>query len=204
MKLHCVLLTASLAVTAVAAVRADEIEEQIQRAQKAYSEQDYREAINELQFAISQIQEKLSAQYVTLLPEPLTGWEADPAETQTMPMALMGGGTQLSRRYHKTEGEEEQVVTIEILADSPMLQAVSMMLTNPTLISSEPGTRPYRHQQYRGVIKQDQANRTTEVSLIVANRILVKVTGENLADTKPVEAYLSALDFKKLEAAMAK
>lgn len=215
MKRFAPILAAALVAAPMACALADDIDEQVQRGLKAYADKNYRGAIHELQFAISQIQEKLNAQYVTLLPEPLAGWQADNAEAQTTPAALFGGGTTLSRHYHKAGGEQargeqargeqtggEQQVNIEILADSPMIQALSMFIMNPAMMTSEPGTRPYHYQQYKGILKHEKDKKGGEINLIVANRILVKVTGENLPDDKPLEDYLKAIDFKKMEALM--
>lgn len=210
MKRFAPILAATLVAAPMVCALADDIDEQVQRGLKAYAEKNYRGAIHELQFAISQIQEKLNAQYVTLLPEPLAGWQADNAEAQTTPAALFGGGTTISRRYHKAGGNQarveqtgvDQQVNIEILADSPMMQALSMFIMNPAMMTSEPGTRPYHYQQYKGIIKHEKDKKGGEINLIVANRILVKVTGENLPDDKPLEDYLKAIDFKKMEALM--
>jgi hypothetical protein len=202
MKSSAILFAAVLIAVPGMAAWADEIDEQIQRGQKAYTDKNYREAIRELQFAISEVQEKLNAQYLTLLPEPLPGWQADAAEAQTMPVALMGGGIQVSRHYRKAEGAEE--VTIELLGDTPMLQALSVIMTNPPMIASEPGFHPFRHGEYRGIVKHDREDQSVELSLMVANRVLVKLSGQHIGDEKPLDAYLKAIDFKKIEAVMAK
>ncbi|CAK0744052.1 exported hypothetical protein [Gammaproteobacteria bacterium] len=80
-----------LALASSGGVWADDIADQIERGLKAYSAQSYADAIQELQFAVSQIQEKLNTGYLALMPEPLPGWQADPPEGQTA-VALMGGG----------------------------------------------------------------------------------------------------------------
>ncbi len=177
--------------------QADEIEDQIQRGVKAYQDGQHREAIQELQFAISQMQELLNKKYLTLLPEPPEGWEAEESQAQTMPAAILGGGTSLSRSYRR--GDES--VEITMMADSPLLASLSMMLSNPAMLSAGGNVRPYRYESYRGIMeKQDNG---AEISLLVANRVLVKLSGDNIEGEKTLEGFLEAMDFKKIEQTLA-
>jgi hypothetical protein len=177
--------------------QADDIEEQIQRGVKAYQDGQHREAIQELQFAISQLQELLNKEYLTLLPAPPAGWEAEDSEAQTMPAAILGGGTSISRSYLR--GEERMEITM--MADSPLLASLSMMLSNPAMLAAGGNVRPYRYESYRGIIeKQDNG---AEISLLVANRVLVKLSGDNIEGEKTLEGFLKAMDFRKIEETLA-
>jgi hypothetical protein len=177
--------------------QADDIEEQIQRGVKAYQDGQHREAIQELQFAISQLQELLNKEYLTLLPAPPAGWEAEDSEAQTMPAAILGGGTSISRSYRR--GEERMEITM--MADSPLLASLSMMLSNPAMLAAGGNVRPYRYESYRGIIeKQDNG---AEISLLVANRVLVKLSGDNIEGEKTLEGFLKAMDFRKIEETLA-
>lgn len=178
---------------------ADEVEDQIDQAKGLYGEGLYRDALQELQYAIAQIQEKLNDSYVDLLPDPLPGWRAEAAEALTGGMMMMGGGTQLTRDYYQESGGAH--VSIQLMADSPMLSAMSMMIANPMMMQVDPGTKPYRAGRSRGMIKHQQGTRTWEITLMIANRILVIVSGSDLGDKGPVEAYLNALDMAEIEKA---
>lgn len=191
------LLTAAL--TTAPALSADEVTEQIDLGVQAYEGGELRQAVQELQYAIAQIQEMLNDEYTKLMPEPLAGWTADEPEAQSAGMAVMGGGTQVSRQYRK-EGTSESV-RIQLMADSPFLQAMSMMLSNPMLMQSDPSTKLYRLGKYRGMIKHQKNSTRWEISLMVANRILVQVSGEGLESKAPAETYLKALDLQAVEKA---
>ncbi len=191
------LLAATLA--AAPALYADEVTEQIDLGVQAYNGGELRQAVQELQYAIAQIQELLNSQYTRLMPEPLAGWTADEAEAQSAGMAMMGGGTQVSRQYRK-EGAGGSV-QVQLMADSPFLQAMSMMLSNPMMMQSDPSTKLYRLGKYRGMIKHQKNSERWEISLMVANRILVQATGEGLESKAPAEAYLKAVDLQAVEKA---
>ncbi len=191
------LLSAALGVAT--ALPADEISEQITLGLQAYQAGELRQSTQELQYAIAQIQEKLDSQYTTLLPDPLPGWNAGEAQAQSGGLAMMGGGTQVSREYTKDGGSEQ--VQIQLMADSPFLQAMSMMLSNPMMMQSDPDTKLYRHGRYRGMLKHRANSDQWEISLMVANRILVQVSGSGMPSKDAVEAYLEALDLDKIERA---
>jgi len=178
---------------------ADEITDQIEMAKQAYEAGELRQAKDELQYAIAQIQELLDNQYVKLMPEPLPGWVGEPAQAQTAGMAMMGGGTQLSRAYRNDATGES--VELSLVADSPFLQAMTMMLSNPMMLRSEPGTKLYRLGKHRGMIKNPPGSDRWEINLMLANRILVQVQGDGLKDQAPAEAYLKALDLDEVQKA---
>lgn len=193
------LFTAGLLTLLAGASLADEVTEQIDAGRKAYDSGELRQAMQELQFAVAGIQQRLNERYVKLLPTPLAGWTAEEAESQGAGMTGMLVGTSVTRRYHKDSSGEG--IEINLLADSPMLQAMMMMLSNPMLMQSDPGTKPYRHQGHSGFLKQDKASDTWELNLIVANRILVQISGHGLSDKEPLELYLKAMDLSAIEKA---
>ena len=114
-------------------------------------------------------------------------------------MAMMGGGTQVSRSYHQ-EGSNARV-ELQVTADSPFLQAMSMMLSNPMLMQSDPSTKMYRLGRHLGMIKHRPNSEEWEISLLLAGRILVQSKGSGLQSKEPAEAYLKAMDLKAVEQA---
>lgn len=173
---------------------ADEVEEQIQEATQAYQEGRYADAIEELEFAVGQIQELRNQRYLTLLPEAPPGWEAQEGEAQTARMALMGGGTHLMREYVR----DEEQITIEMMADSPMLAALNVVLNNPAMLAGTPNTQPYRYKTYKG-IKKIQDGGDVEISLLVGSNTLIQLKGVNLEDPETLETFLDAMDFARIK-----
>lgn len=172
----------------------DEVEEQIGLGIQAYQTGRYAEAIEELQFAVSLLQDLLNDQYLQLLPEPPAGWRAQPGEAETMLMAMMGGGTHLVRDYVRS-GEQ---VTVEIIADSPMLSALNVILNNPAMLAGTPDTRPFRYKGYKGVKKNPESG-DVEISLLMGANTLVQLKGTDLKDPESLDIFLQAMDFEQIE-----
>ena len=176
---------------------ADKVTEQIELGLEAYNDKDYQAAIDELQYAISQIQSKLDKDNAQLLPEPLEGWTAKDVEHNNAAMAMLGGGgTHMSKRYSKNR----ETVEISISANSPMVTGLGAMINNPMLLRSDPNAEPFRYQRNKG-IKRKEGNRV-EITLMLAGQILLQLKGQNLNDEAVLEAFLEAMDLKAIKLAL--
>jgi len=68
------------------------------------------------------------------------------------------------------------------------------------MMAGQKNTKPYRYKKAKGMIKTDKNQ--TEINLVLAGQILVKVTGRKLEDDAVLKQYLEQLDFNKLIAAL--
>ena len=166
-------LAMTLFAAAFSTARADEVTDQLDTARKAYEAGELRSAVQALQFAVAKIQEEINASLTGLLPRPLEGWTADEPEAQSGGIAAMIAGTTLTRRYHRTDGAE---VEINIIADSPLLPMMTMMLSSPMLLQSDPNTKLYTYDGQRGLVEHEKDSRRWEIKLMVGNKILVQIT----------------------------
>ena len=196
-----ILLAAAALLSVSVPTVADEVTDQIGVAQQAYEAGNLGQAVDELQYAIAQIQEKLKADYVKLLPEPLAGWTADEPVAQSGGIAALAGGSMMSRDYRKDSGES---VSLQIMSGGAMTQAFQMMLSNPMFMQMDPGTKMYRLKGNRGVLKHEPGTNSWEITLMLRNGTMIQASGEGLADKGPVEAYLKAVDLKAVEEAFTK
>lgn len=188
----------TLALSLAAPVGADEIADQLENAGKEYDSGELRKAVQTLQFAVAGIQEKINLDLLKLLPEPVAGWQAEEAQAQSSGMAAMIVGTNLSRRYFRDDGAE---VDISIMADSPLMPMMTMMLSNPMMMQTNPSSKIYTHAGHRGMIEHKKDSDSWAISLLVANKILVKVDGAGLKDKESVETYLKAIDLDAIQKA---
>ena len=201
MKPRLLPVVAALAAAALShPVHADEITDQIEAARKAYADGELRAAIQDLQFAVAGIREKVNLSLLQLLPEPLEGWKGDEPQATSSGVAAMITGTNLSRRYYRDDGAD---LEISITADSPFLSMMTMMLSNPMMLQADPGSRIYTHAGRRGMIKQDKDAGTWEISLMGDSNVLVRVSGDGV-DKETLEAYLEAMDMDAVEKAFAR
>jgi len=182
----------------VSSLHADEISDQIESGLKAYSEKDYKLALDELKFAEAQLQELVNKENATLLPEPLEGWDAKDVKTQSM--GMLGGGSTMTREYSK----DKQSLKIEITANSPLLNMVSMMMKNPMMMASNPDIKPYRYKRTKGM--SELKNGKLSIKLILAGQILVNLElrdrdKDRLKDKGKdvIKQYLDKMDFSKIK-----
>lgn len=181
----------TLSLSLIAPAGADDITDQMDTARTEYESGELRKAVQTLQFAVASIQEKINLELLKLLPEPLEGWQADEPRAQSAGMAAMIAGTNLTRRYFRGDGAR---VEVSIMADSPLMPMMTMMLANPMMMQANPDARIYNHNGERGMIQHERDSDSWEVSLLLASKILVKVDGSGLPDRESVEAYLKAID----------
>ena len=112
--------------TMTIAARADDITDQINEALSAYGRKDLPTAMAGLEAALSLLRQNRADAYGALLPAPPAGWTADDVQTVSLGIAVAGGGTGASRTYHKGD----DTITVSILADSPLLQAMSSLASS--------------------------------------------------------------------------
>lgn len=175
-------------------LHADEVTDTISEALQNYKEGHYSDAVANLNYASQLIQQKKGEDLKALLPEALKGWTAEDASSQAMGAAMLGGGVTAERRYRKKDSS----ITVQIITDSPILQGVMMMISNPMFAASD-GGKVQRINQQRAIVKYSPTDRSGNIQIVVANRFLVSIEGNGVAG-EDLEAYAKAIDYKKMEA----
>lgn len=191
---------AALALTLVAArLPADEVTDQLDTARRAYEAGELRSATRALNFATTRIQEQINDQLLKLLPEPMPGWEAEAAQSEVGGIAAMVAGTVISRTYRRADGA---AVELRLMADSPMMAMMAMMVQTPLLMQASGEMRVYTYRGHQGMIQHTDGSDVWELNLMVGNRIMVQAKGSGIQDQKPVEDYLGALDLTGVQRAL--
>jgi hypothetical protein len=174
------------------AVFADEITDSIEEAAEYYKESNYVEAANSLDYASQLIRQKRSSKLEALLPEPLAGWSAEDVKSQAAGPGFLGGMISAKRKYKK----DKSSVTIEMITDSPALQSMVMMFSNPAYASAD-GGKLTKIKRQKAIIKYHPSKKNGEINIVVAKQYLVSVKGRNVSQNDLVD-YASAIDYKKL------
>jgi hypothetical protein len=170
---------------------ADEVLEAITEAQEAYSEKEYQEAIESLEYARQLIQQMSSEGMMVFLPQPLEGWKAQSGTTQNM--GIMGGSAGVQREYTKSGGGR---VTISIMGESPIFQGM-MAMFNPALAGAD-GGKLQKIQRNKAIVKYKQDARDGDIMVNVDKRYLVMIEGNDVA-REDLMAYAEAVDYKGLK-----
>ena len=165
----------------------------IQEAIKQYHADQFESAVSNLDYATQLIRQKKSERMKSLLPEPFWGWQAKEARSQALGTAVFGGGVTVSRDYFNATGS---TLSIEIVSDSPVLQSVIMLLSNPLFAGTSGGSLQTIKQQ-RAIIKYNDKDQQGEINIVVAGRFIVNVKGRNI-DQATLLRYAEAIDFEAL------
>jgi hypothetical protein len=164
---------------------ADEIDEAIGNATKAYKAGELSGAKQALDLASQLVAQKVADALVAALPKALTGWKAGDADTTA------GGGfglavTQASKSYTNAKGDS---VEVTISSDSAFMGQLVAMLSNPQLAALMGKTVTIGTQR---AIQTKEG----EIQMLVNNRFVIQVSGGGTADDKL--NYAKAIDFAVL------
>lgn len=174
---------------------ADEILEQLETAVQLYKDGDITGALEELDFAVAQLRQKKGENMGALFPEPLEGWKAEKFQSGAAGGAAFGGGITASRRYTKDNASAE----IEVMSDSPMVQTMGALLSNPAIAGADKNTKLIRINRQKALLKTERKDRA-EVTFLVDGKVLVQVKAQGMDDAAEVaQAYAKKIDIKKLK-----
>lgn len=175
-----------------AAATADDVTDAVNDALQSYQAGNLNEAAGGLEYAAQLIRQKRGGDLVSLLPAPLSGWEAGEPDTQAMGAMAMGGMVSAEREYTRDEAR----ITVRLVTDAPMLQGMMMLFNNPALAASD-GARLERISGQKALVKYDSGEQSGDVNVAIAGRILVTVEGEGVS-RDDLTAYAAAVDYGQL------
>lgn len=175
------------------ATYADEITDSIEEAMEYYEGNNYVEAANSLDYASQLIRQKRSGELEALLPEPLAGWSAENVKSRAVGPGYLGGMISAKRQYKK----DKSSVAIEIITDSPALQSMVMLFSNPAYASAN-GGKLTKVKRQKAIIKYQPSNKNGEINIVVSNKYLVSVKGRNISQNDLTD-YASAVDYNELK-----
>jgi len=173
-------------------VYADEVTDVINEALQQYQNKEYAAASGSLEYAAQLVRQKKGELLKALLPEPLDKWTAEEASTQSSGAALFGGGTSVKRDYRKDSAN----VTIQFIVDSPFIQSMSMLFTNPVMATSD-GSKLEKIGKEKALVRYKENNQRGEVRILVANRVGVILEGIGIS-RDDLLAYAKEINYEKL------
>ena len=175
---------------------ADEISDQVETGLKLYNEGQLSQAISEIEFALAQMRQKKGEALTEIFPQAPDGWQADKAESQSAGAGFMGGGISAEQAYRQKGGKGK--VTVGVISDSPLMQSMGMILSNPMLIQNS-GGKLTKVAGYKAIIKSEKQGRA-ELNAMVENKVLLKVEARGVDDAEAVvRQFAQLVDFDKLK-----
>ena len=182
----------------------------IREAQTYLAAKDYKQAQMSLQDAINDINNVLAQQISESLPNEINGLKASgDNNVNTAAMGIMGGGMQISKSYrHDTKKEND--ADVQIIANSPMLGAINMYMTNPAMMGQ--GAKSVRVGTRRAILKSEMSTyyadngssmqiRSTEIQ-IPLTQTLITLNLRGFASEADELAFAGKFDLEKLRIAL--
>ena len=171
---------------------ADDVIDSINEGLEQYKNKQYKLAVENFEYASGLIRQKRGEELATFLPEALEGWQSGEAESSAMARAVFGGGISAKRVYTKNTSSVE----ITYMTDSPMLQSMISLFTNPLFAQGE-NTKMARINGQKAIIEYDKTEQTGKITIIVASKIIVTIECAK-ASKEDLVSYAEKIDFKKM------
>jgi hypothetical protein len=174
-------------------LHADDVTESINDALEQYKEGEFSNAIESLEYATQVIRQKKANTLEAYLPEALEGWQVAENRQQAGAAALFGGGISSSRSYRRGSSS----VTVSIAADSPILQSMMMLFSNPAIATADGGTLEKIKRQ-KAIVTYSEPQKKGDIKIVVKKRFFVTVEGRDVSREELV-AYANAIEYTKLD-----
>jgi len=181
------MLLSALCVALSASAWADDASDAIDKAAALYKEGKTQQAIAQLELATQFIRQQRAEAMQQVLPEPLAGWTAEEATSSSAGSAMLGGGSTIKRTYSK----DDKNLSIEIMADSPMMQSMMAIFTNPMFGAAAQGGKVQMINGQQAILKDNG------LMMVVDNTFMIQINAEKGMDAD-LTAYANAIDLKKL------
>jgi hypothetical protein len=132
-------------------------------------------AIAALQAAIRDLQTKQRTQVLAALPKP-EGWTIRDDEPDQDQLALFGQG--LGITISRTYENGDKQLRVEVNANSPLVGMMSMMFTNPAILTAQ-GGEVVKYGAHKAIL-QKSGDDGQELQLLMHDAHLIKVTANGL------------------------
>jgi hypothetical protein len=169
------LVAAVLACSAASA--ADNVPGRLDAARQAYQRGDIARTAQEIEAALAELHDRLGKALAEFLPPAPAGWQAETPETQAL--ALVGGGLSVTRAYTRNEA----TLNAALILDSPAVAAAAALFTNSAATAGQANLKHLKVGNDDALLRWDPANKSGEITMVLGNRVLLQIEGDNLASS---------------------
>ena len=156
----------------------DQVIQAVNEGIQKYNEQKYGEAAGQFEYAAQLAKQKKGEQIKDFVQsiEPIEGWVGNQATSQAMAGGFMGGGVNVDREFTKDSSR----MNLTILSDSPLIQSVIMLFSNPAMAAASGGELSTINGE-RVVVKFDPNNNSGEVKSVIDGKYLFTLDGRDVS-----------------------
>lgn len=176
-------VSAAALTVAVAPASADEVTETLNSAIEAYEDGDIQYALEEIAFATQLLRAMKTDDLVAFLPDAPSGWTREVNTDMNAGLAAMGGGIGAEAEY----SGDGQRFSITIMADNPMVSAMSGMFGNAAMMAAA--------GKMVRVGREKFIDQNGDLTGVIDNRVLVQAQG---GDIDVMAGVLETMDFREL------
>lgn len=173
---------------------ADMVSSQIEAARAAYQKNDLPRTAKALEAALSDIHDRLGKALAETMPPAAAGWQADPPEIQGL--GQVGGGLAVTRAY----GKGEASLNASLFLDSPAVEAAAALFGNPAATAAQPNMKRIKVGNEDALLRYDSDNKSGEVTMVLGNRILLSIEGDNLSNAEVLSEAAKGWNVAKIRA----
>ena len=159
--------------------------EAVDQAKRAADGEQYGAAIAALQAAIRDLQKKQRAAVLAGMPK-VAGFEVQDDQVDEnvaqFQAALIAGMT-VTRHYRK----DDKSIDVEVTANSPVLQMLSMLFANPAAITAD-GGEIVKYGAHKAILKKNGDN-GQELQILMYDKHLIKVTSQGLSADELLKVF---------------
>lgn len=152
--------------------------EAVDAARKAAEAEEFGSAITALQAAIRDLQKKQRVAILAALPKPAGFKFEDEPAAEANDMVAAGValvGMNVQRRY--TKGDQR--LSVEVTANSPFVQMLSMMFANPAIVKAD-GGEMVEYGQHKAILKKS-GDSGHELQILMHGKHVIKVEAEGMS-----------------------
>lgn len=165
-----------VAAAGLSAWAADLVSTQIEAARAAYQKNDLPHTAQALEAALADVHDRLGKALAETMPPAAAGWQADPPEVQGL--GQVGGGLVVTRAY----GKGESSLNASLFLDSPAVADAAALFATPAASATLPNTKRVKVGAEDALLRFDAANASGEVTVVLGNRVLLSLEGDNIAN----------------------
>lgn len=156
---------------------------------------NYKEAVNSLNGAISELNKLLINEIREALPDEINGYKAtsdDDDSSGSAAMALFGGGLTVERNYFKSEGNWDNYFKVSIMGNSPLLASVNMMLSNSMYMSGS-GSKIIKMGSRKAILSDDGDGEFKFQLPLISS--LISVEGHGFSSSDHFMSFINKIPF---------
>jgi len=152
--------------------------EAIEMATKAADGEQFGTAISALQSAIRDLQKRQRVAVLAGMPKP-EGWEIRDEEVDEAAEELSAGMAAVGSTVRRNYRSGDKSLSVEVTANSPMLQMLAMMFSNPALIQAD-GGEIVQYGAHEAILKK-QGGDGQELQILMHDKHLIRVSAQGVS-----------------------